>query len=89
MMDRLISGARGLVRVKPAGDSAAAEPVGDDPWTVRSRMAQRLSRGAYDEALAEWEKLDAAAKEATTASAMCCAPASPPIARSTPRGQRP
>ncbi len=65
VVDRLVSGARGLVKVKPVGDTKADEPVGDDAWTIRNRMSLRLQRGAYDEALSEWDSLDARTKQAT------------------------
>ncbi|MDX6807381.1 hypothetical protein [Terrihabitans rhizophilus] len=64
LLDRFAEGAKGLVRVRPAEDSVQ-EMQGNDVWAVRSRIQSRLQRRAFADALAEWENLDPAAKEAT------------------------
>ena len=63
-VDRLAEGARGLVRVRPV-DGSVPDISASDPWSARNAVVIRLGQGDYSGALADWEKLDAVAKEAT------------------------
>jgi len=67
-VDRLAEGARGLVRVRPV-DGPVPDISASDPWSARNAVAIRLGQGDYSAALADWDKLDTVAKDATKAEA--------------------
>jgi hypothetical protein len=60
VVDRLVQSARGLVTVRPAHPTE-----GSDPSAVVTRIRGALDAGDLGTALAEWESLPAAVKEAT------------------------
>jgi uroporphyrinogen-III synthase len=64
LVDRMVEGARSLVRVRPAPGSSQ-EVQGTDAWAVRNRVQANLERRSYADALREWDTLDDAAKTAT------------------------
>lgn len=64
LVDRLKEGAFSLVRVRPV-DGSVPDISADDPWSIRSAVSARLDQQDYAAALADWEKLDPAAREAT------------------------
>lgn len=67
-VQRLAEGARELVRVRPV-DGAVPVISEDDPWSARNAVLVRLDQRDFAAALADWEKLDPAAREATKAEA--------------------
>lgn len=67
LMDRLLSGARSLVHVRPVGHTGETE--GNSPDAVRNRVVARLDNGDYAGALQAWDSLDDTAKAATKSAA--------------------
>jgi len=67
LMDRLLSGARSLVHVRPVGHTGETE--GSSPDAVRNRVVARLDNGNYAGALQAWDSLDDTAKAATKSAA--------------------
>lgn len=68
LVERLAEGARELVRVRPV-DGTVPVISADDPWSARNAVFVRLDQRDFAAALADWEKLDPAAKDATRADA--------------------
>jgi len=60
-VDRLLQSAKGLVEIRPAAETA----TGSDPGSLMARVEDGVRRGAFGEALAEWERLPEASKSAT------------------------
>lgn len=67
-VDRLAEGARELVRVRPV-DGSVPVISDSDPWSARNAVLVRLDQRDFAAALADWEKLDPVAREATRAEA--------------------